>query len=224
MPEDLRTPLASPPDQVVISGGSSSPTATTASGTGHGNIAGLYAGLDMRKASISPPSIASGSNADGASAFCRSAVGRVLQNEDNLLDRILEHLYDDLLDEGREPRQAQMRRLTIVAKAWEVPASRKVYKNPYFGTAHRAQEVAESLQANPHRGALVKKLIFGEGSSTDITDWHYPETVPRILRACPNVNIVGFDGLHNVDLDQFRDALLSRLHLEEIRACGEHSF
>lgn len=52
-------------------------------------------------------------------------------------------------------------------------------------------------------------------------DWVTKHNVPNLLRAAPNVQVVGMGGLHNVDLEDFKDALHTRAMLEEIRACGE---
>lgn len=87
--------------------------------------------------------------------------------------------------------------------------------------ADRAVRLNETLQAKPERGQLIKKLIFGEGSSIDIKDWPDKKLVPQIIKAADNVEIIGFDGLHNVDLDSFREALQSRTKLRELRGCGE---
>lgn len=97
-----------------------------------------------------------------------------------------------------------------------------LHRNPYFGTAERARQLYESLQnGNPERKDFIRKLIFGEGSSTDITNWPDPHLVPSILRLARNVEVVGVDGLHHVDLDDFRSALRSCTKLSELRACGE---
>lgn len=88
-----------------------------------------------------------------------------LQKE-GLLDMVFEHLYEDLVPFGRESCQSQLRRLTLVAKGWTEPVSKRLYKNPYLGCKERAHELDLCLQSFPERGKLVKKLIFGEGSST----------------------------------------------------------
>lgn len=95
-------------------------------------------------------------------------------------------------------------------------------RNPYFGTARRASKLEDCLTQHPHRGLHIRKLIFGEGSSTDIMDWVTKHNVPNLLRAAPNVQVVGIGGLRNVHLDDFRQTLQSRPLLEEVRACGEH--
>lgn len=114
-----------------------------------------------------------------------------------------------------------------------LPAGRGIGRNPYFGTADRAYRLYQSFDSTPTpisvhgqdplpaRKDLVKKLIFGEGSSTDIEDWPTFQLVPDIIKAADNVEIIGFDGLDNVDLEAFKKALHSRRHLRELRGCGE---
>jgi hypothetical protein len=58
--------------------------------------------------------------------------------------------------------------------------------------------------------------------TSDIKDWPAPTTVPSIIRHSPNVQIVGFDGLVNIDLDAMKAALLGASELEELRCCGEY--
>lgn len=149
---------------------------------------------------------------------------RLLQDivsDDRLFDRVLDHLYKDLiLETHREHAQAFIRRLTLVQKAWEESASRRLYKNPFFGTAERAERLAECLEKYPERARLVRKLIFGEGSSADVKDWKSPSTVPRIVNASQKLEIIGFDGLVGVDSEAFKDALVTAPCLEEIRSCG----
>lgn len=96
------------------------------------------------------------------------------------------------------------------------------HRNPYFGTARRAALLEDCLHRAPDRGLHIRKLIFGEGSSTDIMDWVTKHNVPRLLRAAPNVQVVGMGGLQNVDLNETKDAFHSRPCLEEVRACGEY--
>lgn len=52
-------------------------------------------------------------------------------------------------------------------------------------------------------------------------DWVTKHNVPNLLRAAPNVQVVGMGGLKNVHLDDFKDALHKSALLEEVRACGE---
>lgn len=96
-------------------------------------------------------------------------------------------------------------------------------RNPYFGTARRAATLEKCLRRSPKRGLHIRKLIFGEGSSTDIMDWVTKHNVPNLLRAAPNVQVVGMGGLKNVHLDDFKDALHTRAMLEEVRACGKRA-
>lgn len=140
--------------------------------------------------------------------------------DEKIVECIMHHLYEVTLEQGRELRQAYFRRFTLVSKAWEGPASGKLYQNPYFGTARRAHAFQLCLKHHPQRRPLVKKLIFGEGSTSDVKDWPTPQTVPDITRLSPNVEIIGFDGLHNVDLEAFRFALHDAGCLRELRACG----
>lgn len=78
-----------------------------------------------------------------------------------------------------------------------------------------------TLKARPERGKLIKKFIFGEGSSIDIKDWPDKKLVPQLITSADNVEVIGFDGLQNVDLDSFQEALQSRPKLHELRGCGE---
>lgn len=114
-----------------------------------------------------------------------------------------------------------------------LPACHGIRRNPYFGTADRAYRLYQSFGLTPTpvnvhgqaplpaRKDLIRKLIVGEGSSTDIEDWPTLQLVPDIIKAANNVEIIGFDGLHNVDLEAFKKALHSRKHLRELRGCGE---
>lgn len=96
-------------------------------------------------------------------------------------------------------------------------------RNPFFGTAERAAALYESIQAaSPRdRKTHIKKLIFGEGSNVDILEWPTPHLVPDIVRAATNLQIIGFDGLHGIDMDDFKSALVSLKDLRELRVCGE---
>lgn len=55
----------------------------------------------------------------------------------------------------------------------------------------------------------------------DITDWPTPKTPNNILQMAENVECVGFDGLHTIDLQGFGKALTGANILREIRACGK---
>lgn len=52
-------------------------------------------------------------------------------------------------------------------------------------------------------------------------NWVTKHNVPRLLRAAPNVQVVGMGGLKNIHLDDFKDALRASQYLEEVRACGK---
>ena len=156
---------------------------------------------------------------NGAASPSSSFSARAMIDE-KIVECVMQHLYEVTLEQGREFRQAYFRRFTLVSKAWEGPASEKLYRNPYFGTARRAHGFQLCLKHHARRRPLVKKLIFGEGSTSDVKDWPTPQTVPDITRLSPNVEIIGFDGLHNVDLEAFRLALCDAKCLRELRACG----
>jgi len=146
---------------------------------------------------------------------------QLIISDPHIFDSILEHLYRDIVVEiQRGPAQAFLRQLTLVEKAWIQPASSRLYRSPYLGTATRAESLAECLEMYPERARLVKKLIFGEGSSADVKDWKDPLTVPRIINASQKLEIIGFDGLTGVDLEAFKHALVTAPCLEEIRSCG----
>lgn len=51
--------------------------------------------------------------------------------------------------------------------------------------------------------------------------WVTKHNVPNLLRAAPNIQVVGMGGLQNVDLEDVKDALRTRPMLEEVRACGK---
>lgn len=55
-------------------------------------------------------------------------------------------------------------------------------------------------------------------------DWVTKHNVPNLLRAAPNVQVVGMGGLKNVHLDDYKAALHTRAMLEEVRACGKRFF
>lgn len=66
----------------------------------------------------------------------------------------------------------------------------------------------------------AQALRLNNANTADIQDWPTTLTVPSIIRHCPNVEIVGFDGLKCIDLDAMKDALLSAPKLSELRCCG----
>lgn len=140
----------------------------------------------------------------------------------NVLDCILRHLYNTLQPLGRCTRQARLNSYATISKSWVEPVNKQLYRNPFFGKAERGAKLERTLlHYNPKNGQYIRKLVFGEGSSTDVQSWPSPQTVPHILSAASNVRVLGFDGLQTVDLEAFKEAITSAAHLEEIRACGE---
>lgn len=146
----------------------------------------------------------------------------IQENSSGILERVLLHLYVDYLPKGRQERQAYISTLALVCKRWVAPVNSRLYKNPYFGSAERAARFEYALKTYPDKGLLVEKLIFGEGSSADITNWPTPFTVPNILRMSPNTECVSIGALQRTDLRAFKGAIVQSSHLEEIRACGAY--
>lgn len=108
-------------------------------------------------------------NGSSSSSSGRARLSIADLYKEDLLGLVIEQLYEDLVPSGRETCQSQLRRLTTVCKGWLGPVNRRLYQNPFFGSKERAYQIQLCFEQHPERGKLVKKLIFGEGSSTGAT-------------------------------------------------------
>lgn len=95
-----------------------------------------------------------------------------------------------------------------------------LYSSIHISSMRQATLLRDTLVRHSYNAKLVKRLIIGEGSSTDVQDWQTPEDAPNILAACEYVEHVELGHLGNIATDFLFHNLVNSTHLVSLSVSG----